>query len=116
MVRIFGIPNCDTVKRARAFLVRLGVAHEFVDFKKTPPTPADLERWSRAFGGPPVNTRGTTYKKLKDHYEALPAADRSAYVAANPSLIKRPVLERGGKTLAFGFDEATYGDLFRGPR
>ncbi len=116
MIRLFGIPNCDTVKKARAFFESRDMEYEFTDFKKTPPTDAELERWEKAYGGPPVNTRGTTYRKCKDAYEALAESERRMFVAANPSLIKRPVVECDGVPVTFGFDEATYGDLFCGPR
>jgi Spx/MgsR family transcriptional regulator len=116
MIRLFGIPNCDTVKKARAFFESRGIAYEFTDFKKTPPTKAELERWEKVYGAPPVNTRGTTYRKCKDAYEALPQMARRAFVAANPSLIKRPVVECDGVAVTFGFDEAAYRDLFHGPR
>ncbi len=115
MIKLFGIPNCDTVKKARAFFESRAISYEFLDFKKAPPTDAELERWEKVYGGPPVNTRGSTYRKLKETYEALPAGERRAFVAANPSLIKRPVVERDGVPVTFGFDEDLYGDLFHGP-
>jgi arsenate reductase len=112
MHKLFGIPNCDTVKKARTFLEKKGVAYEFVDFKKVNPSEADIERWSKAFKGLPVNTKGTTYKKHKETFERLSAAKKVPFIQANASMIKRPILESKNKVLAFGFDQAEYESLF----
>lgn len=106
--KLFGIPNCDTVKKARTFLDKKKVEVEFVDFKKTPPTLKDLERWEKAFGGLPVNTKGTTYKKVKDEYEGLSEKNKKVFIIEHASMIKRPILEKDGKVLAFGFVEDDY--------
>jgi arsenate reductase len=113
MYKIFGIPNCDTVKKARMFLEKKNVETEFVDFKKYKPSEDDLNRWSESFGGLPVNTKGTTYKKHKDEYEALTPSARLRFIQENTSMIKRPILEMNGKVLAFGFNEAEYKDLIK---
>ncbi len=105
MYRLFGIPNCDTVKKTRTFLEKKKIHFEFIDFKKNPPTPSDIIRWSEAFGGLPVNTKGTTYKKLKDEFEALPDKAKISFLCENASMIKRPVFEKNGVVLSFGFDE-----------
>lgn len=112
MYKIFGIPNCDTVKKARTFLDKKKAEVEFVDFKKVKPTAADIKRWEEAFGGTPVNTKGVTYKKFKDEFEALKGDKKIAFLIENTSMIKRPILEKKGKVLAFGFDEAQYKELF----
>jgi arsenate reductase (glutaredoxin) len=112
MFKIFGIPNCDTVKKARTFIEKKKVSAEFVDFKKYTPTLTDIERWSKAFGGLPVNTKGVTYKKHKEHFEKLSEKDQVKFIQENTSMIKRPVLEKDGKVLAFGFDEDQYKDIF----
>lgn len=110
---IYGIPNCDTVKKARTFLEKKGVAFEFVDFKKTPPTAADIRRWAEAFGDLPVNKAGQTYKKFKDVYESLSPAKKIDFLCQNASMIKRPILERNGSVLAFGFKEDEYKTLMK---
>lgn len=111
MYKIFGIPNCDTVKKARTFLEKKKVNVEFIDFKKYRPTEEDMTRWSRSFGGLPVNAKGTTYKKHKDEYEALSPKAQLTFVQNNTSMIKRPILEKNGEVLAFGFNESEYEDL-----
>lgn len=107
-MKIFGIPNCDTVKKARTFLEKKKISFEFVDFKKTPPTVDDIKRWAEAFDGLPVNTSGQTYKKHREVFEALSEKAKIEFITKNSSMIKRPVLEKNGKVLAFGFDEDKY--------
>lgn len=111
MISMFAIPNCDTVKKARNFLEKNKINYEFIDFKKTPPTKAQIEAWGDYFGELPVNKKGTTYRKHKDQYEALDMAEKIDFIIANPSLIKRPVLVQNGKTIAMGFDEEYYKGL-----
>lgn len=108
MYKIFGIPNCDTVKKARTWLEKKNVTTEFVDFKKYRPTEDDIERWSKVFGGLPVNTKGVTYKKHKEEFEKLSPKAQIKFIQENTSMIKRPILEKNGKVLSFGFEEENY--------
>jgi Spx/MgsR family transcriptional regulator len=104
---LYGIPNCDTVKRARAWLAERGVAAEFHDFKRAGLDAARLERWTQALGWEALlNRRGTTWR-------GLPEAERTAVVDAtsaqaamlrHPSLIKRPVVEWPDGAITVGFD------------
>ena len=107
-MKIFGIPNCDTVKKARTFLEKKKIPFEFVDFKKSPPTPDDITRWAASFGELPVNKSGLTYKKHKEVYEKLSEKEKIKFLCQNSSMIKRPILEKNGKVLAFGFKEDEY--------
>ena len=106
---LYGIPNCDTVKKARAYLDGRGLGYHFHDYKKAGVTAADLERWSEVVGWERLlNKAGTTFKKLPDADKAdIDAAKAIALMVANPSMIKRPVVE-GGKTLLVGFAPAVY--------
>lgn len=108
MISMFAIPNCDTVKKARVFLEKNKVDYEFIDFKKVPPTTAQIKAWSDFFGELPVNKKGATYRKYKDHYEALNMPEKIDFIIANTSLIKRPVLMQNGKTIAVGFSDEQY--------
>lgn len=108
MLKLYGIPNCDTVKKARAYLAAHAQAPDFVDFKKAAPSAEDIERWAKAYGGLPVNQKGTSYKKLKDEFERLSRPRQIEFLRQNTSLIKRPILERDGQVLCFGFDEPSY--------
>ena len=95
---LFGIPNCDTVKKARAWLAAAGIAHEFHDYKKAG-VPADaLARWVARWGWEAVlNRAGTSFKALPEAEKSgLDAARAQALMLANPSMIKRPILEGGG--------------------
>lgn len=105
-LRLHGITNCDTVKRARAWLAEQGVAHDFVDFKKAAPTAADLSRWSTAVGWERLlNRQGTTWRKLEADTQAAvaDAASAQALMQAQASVIKRPVVEWPDGAVTVGF-------------
>jgi Spx/MgsR family transcriptional regulator len=108
-IQLYGIPNCDTVKRARAWLAARGRAHGFHDYKKDGVDPARLARWADTAGWERLlNTRGTTFRKLPEGDRADLASDKAlALMVAHPSLIKRPVVEHSGGLLV-GFDEAEW--------
>lgn len=108
---MYAISNCDTVKKARAYLDKKKIAYEFVDFKKTPPTKELIEKWADFLGELPANKKGLTYKKFKDEFEMLSSAKKIDLIIANSSMIKRPVLESKGKTVAIGFNEEIYAGL-----
>ena len=112
MIRLHGIANCDTVKRARAWLTAQDRPHEFVDFKKKPPAEEQLRRWSQALGGVDVlvNRRGTTWRQLDEAQRASAAtADGAlALLQLKSSLIKRPVVEWADGQVSAGFDEANW--------
>lgn len=111
MIKMYAIPNCDTVKKARTYLDKKKVPYEFIDFKKVAPTVDDIKRWADFFGELPANKKGLTYKKYKDEYEALSPSAKIKFLIENSSMIKRPILEKNGKTVAIGFDEDLYGAL-----
>ena len=106
---LYGIPNCDTVKKARTYLDGRGLDYQFHDYKKAGVTRAHLERWSKVVGWEKLlNKAGTTFKKLPDADKAdIDEAKALTLMLANPSMIKRPVVE-GGKTLLVGFNPAMY--------
>jgi Spx/MgsR family transcriptional regulator len=111
-MKLYGIPNCDTVKKARTYLEKKKINYEFVDFKSYTPTIDDLERWTKAFGDHPVNNKGLTYKKHKAEYEKLSPKAQLKFIQEHTSMIKRPILENKQKVLAFGFDATKYAELF----
>jgi len=110
--KMYGIPNCDTVKKARVFLEKNHVVYEFVDFKKTQPTAEDLKRWEKSFGELPANKKGPTFRKIKEEYEAATPSEQIKLLITNSSAIKRPIVEKDGKPVSLGFDESTYKTLF----
>jgi arsenate reductase len=106
---LYGIPNCDTVKKARVWLDQHGVAFDFHDYKKAGIDRARLEAWVAAHGWETVlNRAGTTFRALPDADKAgLDAAKAVDLMLAQPSMIKRPVLDLGDRTLV-GFKPDTY--------
>ena len=107
MTTLYGIPNCDTVKRARAWLTEQGVDHRFHDFKKEGVPEARLDAWLVSPGWEAlVNRRGTTWRQLDEAARAAVVDAESARAAllAHPSLIKRPVVDWGDAVATIGFD------------
>lgn len=116
MIRIYGIRNCDSMKKAFAWLDAHDVTYEFHDYKKHGIEPATLTRWlTRAARSELINTRGTTRRKLNDTDKTIDNdADAVALMAAHPSLIKRPVIDTEEGVLLVGFDAARYATALRG--
>jgi arsenate reductase len=108
-IDLYGIPNCDTVKKARVWLHAKGVSYTFHDYKKEGADPAKVAAWCDAAGWEKVlNRAGTTFRKLPDADKAdLDAAKAVVVMAANHSCIKRPVVEYPGGILV-GFKEAEW--------
>ncbi|MFI9652780.1 Spx/MgsR family RNA polymerase-binding regulatory protein [Guyparkeria halopsychrophila] len=105
MIIVYGIPNCDSVRKARAWLAEQGLAYRFHDFKKAGVPEAQLDDWLERFGWERViNRRGTSWHRLPaEEREAMDAVRARAAALANPSLIKRPVVESDSNSL-IGFD------------
>ena len=107
-VTLYGIPNCDTVKKARVWLDNKGVAYAFHDYKKAGADANKLAAWCDAKGWETVlNRAGTTFKKLPDADKAdLTQAKAIALMLGQPSMIKRPVVEHpGGLLVGFKLPE-----------
>ena len=111
---LYGIPNCDTIKKARAWLEAAGVAYRFHDYRKDGVDRAALERWVYAKGWETLlNRAGTTFRKLPP--EAREGIDREGAIAlmlAQPAMIKRPVAESDGRLLV-GFKPDLYAEAFQ---
>lgn len=108
-ITLYGIPNCDTVKKARSWLEAKGIAYAFHDYKKLGADPARLAAWQEQAGWEKViNRAGPTFRKLPDaDKEGLDAARAVKLMVANPSCIKRPIVEYPGGLLV-GFKEAEW--------
>jgi arsenate reductase len=113
MTTLYGIKNCDTMKRARAWLDAHKVAYAFHDYKASGIDKATLEGWSTAVGWETLlNRAGTTFRKLPDaEKKDLSEKKALALMLAQPSMIKRPVLDNGGK-LTVGFKPDAYQRVF----
>lgn len=106
---LYGIRNCDTVKQARAWLEQQGVAYDFHDYKSAGIDAGRLEHWCAEVGWQALlNRAGTTFRKLEpSHRESLDEKKARALMLAQPSMIKRPVLDLDGKLLV-GFKPEQY--------
>jgi arsenate reductase len=111
-ITVYGIKNCDTMKKARAWLDKRGVEYAFHDYKTDGVERERLEGWSRKVGWETLlNRAGTTFRKLPDKDKnGLDAKKAVALMLAQPSMIKRPVLDLGGGKLLVGFKSDAYAD------
>ena len=114
MITLYGIPNCDTVKKARTWLANHQIALEFHDFKKQGLTAEIVQRWlQQSTWEQLINRKGLTWRGLSDEQKAI--SDNAAaqqLMLDKTSVIKRPLLEKHGKLLHIGFDEAAYTKIF----
>ena len=115
-MRMYGIKNCDTIKKARAWLEARGVAYEFHDDKVAGIDEGRLRGWVAELGWERLlNRAGTTFRKLPDaDREGLDADKAVALMLAQPSMIKRPVLDLGDRRL-IGFDSTAWAAAFPAP-
>jgi len=104
-MKLYGIKNCDTVKKARKWLDEKGITYEFHDFKKDGLTSEKLSQWEQAAGWETLlNTRGTTWRKLPEEVrDNINHQSAHQIMLENTSIIKRPVVERGGE-VSVGFN------------
>lgn len=110
-ITLYGIPNCDTVKKARTWLAGQGAAVTWHDFKKQGVPDAALARWIEVLGWERlVNRQGTTWRKLDDGAKAgvCDAASARALMLAQASVIRRPVVEWGDGRVTVGFSEDSF--------
>ena len=113
MITIYGIKNCDTMKKARTWLESHDIAYEFHDYKIAGITRDKLEKWCTQAGWEALlNRAGTTFKKLPDDdKQGLDESKAIKLMLSQPSMIKRPVVEVG-RTLLVGFKPEQYADNF----
>jgi arsenate reductase len=107
MITLYGIPNCDTVKKARAWLSEQGADHRFHDFKKQGVPADEMDGWLKTVGWETlVNRKGTTWRKLEEAERAavVDAASAKALMLAQASVIKRPVVQWADGVVTVGFD------------
>src|ERR1700744_401238 len=109
-ITIYGIKNCDTMKKARAWLDKNGVAYAFHDYKTAGIARDTLETWEKKVGWETLlNRAGTTFRKLPDKDKAAIDAKKAiALMLKEPSMIKRPVLDLGGGKILVGFAAERY--------
>jgi arsenate reductase (glutaredoxin) len=111
MYTVYGIPNCNTVKKALDWLKANDVKFEFHDYKKKGITEKQLQSWSKQQGWESlINKKGTTWRQLDEATQASITGEKQAIalMQEKTSVIKRPLIEADGKVVALGFDEAAY--------
>ena len=115
MTTLYGLPNCDTTKKARNWLHRFGIAHAFVDYREDRQPPETLKAWKDALGGwdALVNKQSTTWRNLPDARKA-PHSDPewTLLLKEYPALIKRPVLVTPDGKVSVGFADNSYKKRF----
>jgi arsenate reductase len=112
---LYGISNCDTVRKARAWLDSRGIAYDFHDYRKGGLDPSRLAAWAAELGWEKLlNRSGTTFRKLPDaDKEGLDEGRALVLMLASPSMIRRPLIDLGDRRL-IGFDENVYARAFEG--
>ncbi|MDE2305919.1 MAG: Spx/MgsR family RNA polymerase-binding regulatory protein [Gammaproteobacteria bacterium] len=116
-VTVYGLPNCDTCRKARKWLERAGVAHRFVDYRAEPVAAESLREWARQLGGwdKLVNRSGPTWRNLLPQRKN-PASEPEwlLLLKEHPALIRRPVVVRGAGEITVGFAAEGFRKLFPG--
>lgn len=118
-ITLFGIPNCDTVKKARTWLEQQAIPFDFHNFKKDGLTAEQVEIWLKKIDfATLINRKGTSWRALSDEQKSSAdnPADAMKLILANPSLIKRPVLQINGDKLTHigvGFNDQQYQTIFK---
>ncbi|HED36359.1 MAG TPA: ArsC family reductase [Gammaproteobacteria bacterium] len=112
MIKLYGIPNCDTIKKARKWLSANGLEYDFHDYRKQGVPEKELSKWIKQTDWELLlNKRGTTWRKLDEETKnSIDKASATQIMLDNPSIIKRPVLTQN-KTLLIGFKEDEYSQL-----
>lgn len=113
MITLYGIKNCDTVKKARDWMTKNNIDYRFHDFRTDGLSEAQVSRWIADIGLEAlVNKRSTTWKELDDNTKAnFGEINAAAIISANPTLIKRPLLDTG-KRKHLGFKDTDYSHIF----
>jgi arsenate reductase len=116
MYIVYGIPNCDTVKKTLTWLNNHKISYQFHDYKKESITAAKLKTWSGQLGWESfLNKKSTTWRGLDVKTQASITNEKAAIklMVENTSIIKRPVIEKENSVVVVGFNEAAYEKLFR---
>lgn len=115
MMKLYGIPNCNTVKKARVWLDQQGIAYHFHDFKKLGLDTATAEQWLQQLPWEKlINRSGTTWRTLSEveKQAVVDAQSALALMQAKTSVIKRPIIVQDQRIVALGFDATEYAQLF----
>lgn len=115
MIKLYGIPNCNSVKKAKDYLTKKKIDFEFIDFKKNNPTKTQLKKWLQEVGADVlVDKKGTTWRTLAPEIKEakMNQAQTIDLLFEKYAIIKRPVITKDDKIIVVGFDEEKYKTLF----
>ncbi len=115
MYTLYGIPNCNTIKKARSWFENHGLEYHFYNYKTNPISTQQLKRWSAKFGWERLlNKQGTTWRKLSAADQVAIVNEETAFaiLKAYPSIVKRPIIEKDQIPITLGFDPTQYEQLF----
>lgn len=115
MYIVYGIPNCNSVQKARTWLAKHKISYEFHDYKKSGVTKDKLISWSKQLGWENLlNKKGTTWRELEEEVQNSITTQAAAIklMRENTSIIKSPIIEKEDKIVVIRFDEAEYGKVF----
>ncbi len=102
MYIVYGIPNCDKIKKIKKNLDRQNIKYELYNYKKQEPTIAFIKKCQEKLGSLPINKRGTTFRKIKDEFEAASIGGKIELMIANPSCLIRPIIEKNKEIISLG--------------
>lgn len=112
-ITVYGIPTCGTVKKARKWLDERGIEYDWIDFRKTPPLPKQVERWFEVFGVKSMkNTSGGAYRAFGPEKKTWSDKRWLEEFKKDPMLLKRPIIEIDGEPITIGFKEDFYKERF----
>ncbi len=111
MFTMYGLGHCSTVHKAQKFLTDNNAAFTFINYADVPLDPEWVLRWKQAFGDWPVNKASYTYRPIKEEFEGFTDDQKLATIIENPALIRRPVLEKDGVVVGFGFGTKKYATI-----
>ena len=115
MYIIYGIPNCDTVRKTLNWFQKHKIAYDFYNYKTNGVSPEKLKQWSKQVGWESLlNKKGTTWKQLDKKIQVVVITEKTAiqWLIENTSAIKRPLIEKADKVITLGFDEEVYKKIF----
>jgi Spx/MgsR family transcriptional regulator len=116
LLKVYGIKNCDSVRKARRFLKASGIDYEFIDFRETPVSETEIRQWLQKSDLKTLfNTRGTTYRTLKLKEMDLSDEEKIGWMAKENMLIKRPVITTDGQIIV-GYNEPEYLEKLPNPK
>ena len=102
MLKVYGIPNCDKMKKVFKLLEDSNITYDLYNYKKQQPTSELIDKWKKSLGDWPVNKRGTTYRKLKESFENSDDQEKCHLIIENSSMITRPIIENNNSIVCIG--------------